>query len=156
MIANLINYDGDIFIGKYNLKNINCHSIIYIPQQPVLFNDTIYYNLNYDSNLSINEIYHKLRNYNMDGFVNKLQNKLLTKVNNNGTNLSGGQRYLIALLCGIIQNKSIILLDEPTASLDKYHRELLINLIKSLSNKTIIIVTHDNELITICDKVIRI
>jgi ABC-type bacteriocin/lantibiotic exporter with double-glycine peptidase domain len=156
MIAGLIKYRGDIYIGPYNLKHINCSSIIYISQHPPLFNNTVYYNLNYGSTYSMTKINNILKKYHMNGFIDKLSNGLLTSVGHGGKKMSGGQRYLIALLHGVILDKSILLLDEPTAALDNYHRELLTSLLKQLKQKTIVIVSHDKELTSVCDNIVKL
>ena len=68
--------------------------------------------------------------------------------------VSGGQKQFISFIRALIQNKSIILLDEPSSSLDETSKQILKDLIKKLEGKTILITTHDKELLSIFDTVI--
>ncbi|VVU95653.1 hypothetical protein CPAV1605_1406 [seawater metagenome] len=75
-----------------------------------------------------------------------------------GENVSGGQKQIISLMRAIIISKPIILLDEPTASLDSKHRLIVYKLIQKMKEqgKTIIISTHDPDLINLGDNIIRL
>ena len=130
--------------------------ISYVPQNPTLFNRTIYENLNYGSEYSEEEIQHIIDNLKLTDFIKSFPDKLQTIAGKNGENLSGGQRQLIYILRGVIQDKKIILLDEPTSALDHTYKEILINLLKQLNNKTIIVVTHDPEIYGLFDRIIML
>jgi ABC-type bacteriocin/lantibiotic exporter with double-glycine peptidase domain len=113
-----------------------------MPQNCLLFKRTILENITYDNrNVSINEVMDVVRKYN------------LTKHFKNGLDissgsLSGGQRQLVWLLRIYFKNPELIILDEPTASLDKETKDLLITLMNTmLKDKTIIIITHDQYMI---------
>ena len=75
-----------------------------------------------------------------------------------GENMSGGQRQIINLFRAILTKKDIILLDEPTSALDEKNRIIIYKMIKSMAklNKTIIISTHDPELIKMGNKIIQL
>lgn len=114
----------------------------FMPQNCLLFKRTILENITYDNrNVSINEVMDVVRKYN------------LTKHFKNGLDvssgsLSGGQRQLVWLLRIYFKNPELIILDEPTASLDKETKDLLITLMNTmLKDKTIIIITHDQYMI---------
>ena len=89
-------------------------------------------------------------------FFNTFPKGLDTVAGKAGNNLSGGQKQMIALIRSLLQNKSILLLDEPSSSLDKKNKQIFIDLIKKLKNKTIIINTHDENLFDIFDDIIDI
>ena len=88
--------------------------------------------------------------------INSFPKKLQTVVGKGGTKISGGQRQFIAFIRMILQNKSIILLDEPTASLDQKNIKLFINLMQRLKGKTVVIATHDEKLLPLFNSVINI
>ena len=96
--------------------------------------------------------------YNIQQFIDTFPNKFDTIVGSEGSKVSGGQRQFIFLIRALIQNKPIILLDEPTSSLDTKYRTLFIELIKTLkkTEKTIIISTHDKLISSLFDSTIDI
>jgi ATP-binding cassette subfamily B protein len=62
-----------------------------------------------------------------------------------GNALSGGQRQIVWLLRSFYRQSKILVMDEPTASLDPANKELMITVIKKMSmGKTVIIVSHDH------------
>lgn len=83
---------------------------------------------------------------------------LETKINEKIYALSGGEQQRVALARVILQNNDIILADEPTGSLDKDNRDIIFNLLANLNKegKTVVIVTHDEELSSKCSKIIKI
>ena len=72
--------------------------------------------------------------------------------------MSGGQKQIINLFRAIFTKKDIILLDEPTASLDPINRKKIYDMVKVLKNlkKTVIIATHDNDLIKLGDRIVTL
>ncbi|WP_337743009.1 ATP-binding cassette domain-containing protein, partial [Fusobacterium gonidiaformans] len=70
--------------------------------------------------------------------------------------LSGGEQQRIAIARLILQNKSIILADEPTASVDPQNRDIILDILKKLNKegKTIVLVSHDDYVIEHTDRVI--
>lgn len=160
-LAGITGYTGDILIDGQNIQNSTYESIVeniaYIPQHPKLFNKSIYYNINYGSCYTKEEIIKKLEELKLLTFINSFPNKLDTIVGKEGSKLSGGQRQFVALIRAIIQNKSILLLDEPSSSLDKKNKKLFIELMNNLrGKKTIIISTHDVEIMQLFDKKIDV
>jgi ABC-type bacteriocin/lantibiotic exporter with double-glycine peptidase domain len=106
--------------------------------------------------LDIHQIKQKLQSIGLSDFINTFPEKLNTVVGKEGSKVSGGQRQFIAMLRSIIQNKKIILLDEPSSSLDEKTKKLMMTLIKNLKNRTIIISTHDKQLLSLFDIVVDI
>lgn len=156
MLMGLINYDGDILIDGQSVKNINTSDIIgFVPQNPNLFNRSIYENIAYGTNYSIDYVQNWLNELKLGDFISKFKDGLRTNVGRNGNLLSGGQRQIVYILRILLQNKKIILMDEPTSSIDNYSREQLIRLIKDIK-KTVIIVTHDDKINTVFDKIVLI
>jgi ABC-type multidrug transport system fused ATPase/permease subunit len=153
-------YEGDILIDDINIKNFKFTEIRkyigYIPQYPIFFNRTIYENLVYGTNIKKEELTNIINKYGLEEFINKFPEKLNTIIKNNGENLSGGQKQILYIIKIIILNKQIILMDEPTSNLDNYHIDLFMKIINKLNNKTIIIITHDNNIKKIFNNIIEI
>jgi len=89
-------------------------------------------------------------------FINSFPNGLDTPVGKEGSKVSGGQKQFIALIRALIQNKAILLLDEPSSSLDKKNKAVFIQLIKRIKDKTIVISTHDYQITSLFNTVIDI
>ena len=150
-LLGFLKYKGSIFIDDINIKTIK-HDLIsatiaYIPQNPRLFNRTILENLSYGTNYSKDDIINILTSINIYEFFHQFQHGLDTNVGSNGDKLSGGQRQLVFILRSIIQNKKIFVLDEPTSSLDSKHKFILLNLLETQKDKTVIVITHDKEIL---------
>ena len=148
--------DGEVLLGNNNINDINIRKfrsvISYIPQHVYLFNRTIEENLFYGSILSEHEKTEIVDRLNVRNFFG---NDLKRKVGNNGAVLSGGQRQLLYILRNIIQpSRKIIILDEPTVGLDPNCKKYLLELLNRIHDKTIIIVTHDDDILKIVDRVL--
>jgi len=143
-------------INKHNLTSIR-KNITYINQQIKLFNNTIYYNIQYGNNLTINEIDDFITMFNLDDIFINLPDKLNSHVGANGDLLSGGQKQIINILRGFGSNNKIIILDEPTSALDDLHRDIVMNMITKLGKEsTLIIITHDKHNLNIVSKSFQI
>jgi ATP-binding cassette subfamily B protein len=155
MLAGLINYSGEILIDGQDIKKCNYNSVMkniaYISQQPRIFNKDIYYNLSYGTNKTEKDVDEYLNQINFSEFFNLFPKGIRTIVGKEGSKLSGGQKQLIAIVRALLQNKSIILLDEPTNSLDIQTKKIIADLISKIKNKTILIVTHDQSILDLFD-----
>jgi ABC-type multidrug transport system fused ATPase/permease subunit len=157
-LLGLLKYKGDIYIDGNNIKDLGSEfiskNIAYIQQNPKLFNRTILENLSYGTNYSENEIVNILKQYDVFNFFMQFENGLNSNVGKNGDKLSGGQRQLVFILRTIIQNKKIILFDEPTSSLDDVYKNTLFRILNSQVDKTIVIITHDKEILHYFDTIL--
>lgn len=90
-----------------------------------------------------------------EGFVNALENGIDTQLGERGAGLSEGQMQRIAIARAVFSEHPILVLDESTAALDeKTEAEVLQNL-RAMTDKTVLIVTHRPSVLSICDKLIR-
>lgn len=142
--------EGKILIdNKFDLYSNNHfwhEKLSYVQQNIFLLNDTIKKNIILNQEITINNLrYEKIvKSLNLEKFFLKLPHKLETKINDNGTNLSGGQKQMISLARALYKNNEIIILDEPNSALDMINTELLRKVILTNKNdRTIIMVTHD-------------
>ena len=140
---------GKIYVDGIDLNNIDIKSyrnlIGYVPQDPFLFNGTIYENFILGSpESSIEDINQALKKSNAFDFIDKFPNKLQTQVGERGSNISGGQRQRICLARALLKKPQILILDEPSSSLDNHSSRLIYeSLEKLLNDMTIILVTHN-------------
>lgn len=134
--------------------------IAYVSQVPYVFKDTIGNNIALGQNndqLDPIEIIDILKKVNLYDFVSKTKQGINYPISDDGSNLSVGQKQRLGIARALYKNSSIVIFDEPTSSLDEDNKYEFIKLIKNLKNeKTIIIISHDEKLIDICDNVIKI
>ena len=116
--------------------------MIYVDQIPYLFNGTIRYNLELGEYFSYQEIFDDLRKADLLDYVKELPAGLNTKVGENGTKMSGGQKQRLALARGLLRNRKLFLLDESTSSLDKKSALNVENIFLSQPDITVIFVSH--------------
>ena len=126
----------------------------YVPQQPILFNRSVIENITYGtSGITREHVEMFIRQIGVDKEFVNLEEGLDTKIGKNGSKLSGGQRQIVWIIRTYFQNPDIIILDEPTASLDEKSKDvikLLLNVL--MKEKTTIIVTHDDSLLEMADR----
>lgn len=156
------NYSGSIKLNNQELKNIHIKDvrsyINYIPQHPKLFNRTLFENITYGnknaSKNDINNILDKLDIHDVKIKFNKFMDK---KVGKEGSKLSGGQKQIVFLLRAILMNSSMLIIDEPSASMDDLSKEKLINFFKTyFKDKGLIIISHDEDFKKLCNKMIKL
>lgn len=151
----LVNYEGDILINGVSNHTINIEdlrgNIMYIPQHPNLFNRTLYDNLMYgidDKKITIKMILDKLVSVGLLDIKNKFEKIMKQKVGKLGHQLSGGQRQIVWILRSIFSYSKMVILDEPTSSLDASSKQKIMKLIEDLSKtRNLIIITHDKEVV---------
>ncbi|MGN0629848.1 MAG: ABC transporter ATP-binding protein [Ruminococcus sp.] len=90
-----------------------------------------------------------------DEFVSELEKGIDTELGERGTGLSEGQMQRIAIARAIYSGAPILLLDEATSALDEQTEKQLLNNLRSMTDKTVLIVTHRPAALDICDKIIR-
>lgn len=128
-----------------------------IPQEPEIFENTISYNVTFGIEYSEENVKQALRIACFDSVLNRLPHGLETDMRERGVTLSGGERQRLALARGILAaaNSSIILMDEPTSSVDA-HNEMAIydNIFLHFKDRTVISSIHRLHLLSRFDKVI--
>lgn len=144
---------GEIFFDDKKLDDLDLNflreKISLVPQEPILFYDTIKNNLTWSkTDASENDIIDSLKLANAYDFVMKLPKKLETVVGERGTELSGGERQRIVLARAFLRNPTLLILDEATSGLDKISENKIKESILSISkNTTILIIAHKSPLI---------
>lgn len=125
----------------------------YVPQENHLMNGTIKDVITFASGEADEErIRFALKIACAEEFVNELENGIETLLGERGSGLSEGQIQRIAIARAIYSNAPILLLDEATSSLDEKNEKQLLENIKNMTNKTVLIVTHRPAALEICNK----
>ena len=87
-----------------------------------------------------------------DEFISELENGIDTVLGERGTGLSEGQMQRIAIARAIFSGSPILVLDEATSALDDQTEKKLLENLRALTDKTVIIVTHRAAALEICDR----
>jgi ABC-type multidrug transport system fused ATPase/permease subunit len=115
-----------------------------VHQNVKLFNRTVLENIAFGTKYSFAEIRGKLEALKVMEVFKRLPNGLDTMAGKYGDKLSGGQKQIIYMLRCYFRENPIILLDEPTAAIDQYHKNFVLEMVRELTkNATCIIVSHD-------------
>ncbi|MDB2435147.1 ABC transporter ATP-binding protein/permease [Alphaproteobacteria bacterium] len=139
---------GSIYVNNQNIKEISQQSlrkiIGVVPQDTVLFNETIYYNISYgNSEASEQEIYEAAKNADIHEFIKTLPDGYNTLVGERGLKLSGGEKQRVAIARAILKKPSIFFFDEATSALDTTtEKEIQKNLEMISNNKTTLVIAH--------------
>jgi ATP-binding cassette subfamily C protein CydD len=149
--------DGLVLInGEKASQQNTAKNIAWAGQQSNMFYATIKDNISLlDSELTDQQIDNAARQAGVTEFSQHLEKGLLTLVGEKGYGLSGGQVQRVALARAFVKNSPIVLLDEPTAHLDHQTKIKLLDVIDRLfKDKTLIIASHDPQVIARMDRVI--
>jgi ABC-type multidrug transport system fused ATPase/permease subunit len=164
LIAGLIKpQQGEIILDGKNINTFNnwTNSVSYLSQNYFLFEDTIQNNITLMSKK--NEVFNpsqyerSLEISNLKRELNKFSKGDQTFLYEAGKNLSIGQKQRIALARIVYKNSKIIILDEPTASLDAASAEIAIEFLKKIKNdKLILVISHSNKILDACDEILHV
>ena len=136
-----VEYDG-VDYKEIGLDVVREH-VYLVLQAPMLFNNTIRYNLTFGKEVSDARIYEALEVAQLRSFIEDLEKGLDTIVGKNGVKLSGGQRQRLSIARMLIANPNVVILDESTSSLDVNTEEVLFDALSSfLKERTTIIIAH--------------
>ena len=153
---------GSIKINGETLPNINTRSLrdnmAYITQQTYIFNETIEENIRLARrDATLEEIIEAAKKASIHDFILSLPQGYQTKMTELGGNLSDGEKQRIGIARAFLHNAPIILLDEPTSNLDSLNEAMILkSLLNVKAEKLIILVSHRQSTMAICDQVIGI
>ncbi|KAI5797511.1 hypothetical protein DFH27DRAFT_526268 [Peziza echinospora] len=154
--------DGSITIDGHDVRDVTIDSlrekIGVVPQDTVLFNETIMYNLKYaNANASDEMVYEACRAARIHDKIMAFPDQYNTRVGERGLRLSGGEKQRVAIARTILKNPRVILLDEATAALDSETEQHIQKALKELSKgRTTLVIAHRLSTITSANQILCI
>lgn len=152
--------DGSITIDDQAIEKVTQHSlrrhIGIVPQDTVLFNDTLFENIKYgNTNASVAEVERAIQLAHLSEFIESLPEGYQTKVGERGLKLSGGEKQRVAIARTILKKPPILVFDEATSSLDSHSEQAILNAIKTVAKgHTSMVIAHRLSTIVDSDNII--
>lgn len=152
---------GEVLINEQDVSTMNKRAlrnhVNYINQRTHMFNGTVIHNLRYGNDKSEDEIIALLNKYNLTSIYDKLADGINSDVGVAGGQLSLGMQKVTMLVRGICRNTPVVVLDEPLAGLDTTTRSKILKMIVTeCAQKTLIVITHDKEILPHMDRVVNL
>lgn len=153
---------GEIYLrttdGKKHFLGKNSRKLFaYVPQGNLILSGTIRENIAFASETDNEEkIIKAAKIAQIWDFITTLDKGLDTEIGENGLGLSEGQAQRISIARALMYDAPVLLLDEATSALDSQTEAELLKAVKSMTDKTVIIVSHKQAAFEICDKIVRI
>ncbi|WP_114325051.1 ABCB family ABC transporter ATP-binding protein/permease [Candidatus Colwellia aromaticivorans] len=154
--------DGSICIDGQDIKKVTLKSlrraIGVVPQDTVLFNESIFENVRYGNPSSSDaDVYKAIKLAHLDEFIKLLPDGVETVVGERGLKLSGGEKQRVAIARTIIKNPPILIFDEATSSLDSHSEQAILAAFREISqNSTSLVIAHRLSTIVDADRIIFI
>ena len=151
--------NGSIYIDdkKLDLENdIFNYKLGYVSQSSYLLDDTVQKNIAFGQNseeIDQELVLKSIQTAQMNDWLNGTKNGLETIIGENGKMISGGERQRIGIARTLYFDTEFIVLDEPTSSLDEETTNKFLDVLQSLKNTTIIMISHQKNNLSICNKI---
>jgi len=151
---------GEILISGQNIARVSQSSlrqaIGIVPQDTVLFNDSILYNIQYArADASQEEVFEATRLADIHDFIERLPEGYSTIVGERGLKLSGGEKQRVAIARVLLKNPAILVFDEATSSLDSQSEKNILSALDKISRKkTTLVIAHRLSTIVDADSII--
>jgi len=147
--------DKEIDLTSYDLSNV----VGYVPQNSYLIDDTIVNNIalgEFKENINLDRINSIIKITELEKYINQLKNGINSTVGESGLEISGGQRQRICIARSLYKKPLILILDEPTSSLDQKTSDEIMKTLKNTRDLIKIIVTHKEQDLHYFDRVLKL
>ncbi len=165
LISTLLRFNnlesGSILFDGININNIKRHSlrrqIALVPQKPIIFSGSIFTAINFGRSYTEDEIIKAAKIANAHDFIKLMPDGYKSKLEEKGSNISGGQLQRIAIARAVIGNPAVLLLDEATSALDAESEESIQGALKqAMKGRTVIVIAHRLATVQEADEIVFI
>ncbi len=150
---------GSVTIGGYNVKDLRGASlrsaVAVVPQDTVLFNDTMLHNVSYGNpDASAEEIFKAVKAAKLLPALDRMSEGWNTEVGERGLKLSGGEKQRVAIARAFLKKPRLLICDEATSALDTAtEKGIMASLEELAANRTSVFVAHRLSTIQGCDTI---
>ena len=153
-------YKGKVIIDNTNIKNLTLNdirnNICFVSQNEIIFTDTILNNITLFKEVAKKELEKVIGITGIDKFLKEKNISLNFLLEENGHNISGGERQRILLARALLQNKKILILDETTNGIDILSEENIVRKVKEKYDVTLILISHRYDNLKLFNKIFEI
>jgi len=153
-------HEGSVRISGQDIRNVTQSSlraaIGIVPQDTVLFNDTVYYNIAYGrTDASREEVIAAAQAAHIHDFIDSLPQGYDTRVGERGLKLSGGEKQRVAIARAILKNPAVLIFDEATSALDSKSEQAIQAELRAIAqNRTTLIIAHRLSTVVDADQIL--
>ena len=154
-------YEGQILVDGIDIRSIDMEfyrsKIGYVQQEPMMFHDTIYNNIAYGADYTVDEVIHAADIANAHDFIIRQPDAYDAVLGERGVGLSGGEKQRLSIARAVLKNPSLLVFDEATASVDSETEHLIQDAIERLiSGRTTIMIAHRLSTLSKANKIVVI
>ncbi|XP_074649596.1 iron-sulfur clusters transporter ABCB7, mitochondrial-like [Tubulanus polymorphus] len=152
--------EGRVLINGHDIKDVTVSSlrnaIGVVPQDSVLFHNTIFYNIKYgDINCTAEDVYKAAKLADVHDSITRMPNKYETQVGERGLKLSGGEKQRIAIARAMLKDPCILIYDEATSSLDSITEQNILGALNNVTeNRTTVVIAHRLSTVVDADEIL--
>jgi ATP-binding cassette subfamily B protein len=153
-------YEGEILVDDVNIKDIDMDyfrsQIGYVQQEPMMFRDTVYYNIVYaDPSAGVEQVMAAAEIANAHQFISKFPDGYDTFLGERGIGLSGGEKQRVSIARAVLRNPSILVFDEATSAVDSETEKLIQEAIEQIiTGRTTLMIAHRLSTLRKANKII--
>ncbi len=150
---------GRVLIDGHDIRDCTLHSVRdqmgIVTQESILFNDTIYNNIKFNTEATEDQVIEAARTANAHDFIMQSPDGYQTLIGDRGGRLSGGQRQRLSIARAILRNPPILILDEATSALDTESEKLVQEaLTRLMASRTSLVIAHRLSTVRYADEIV--
>lgn len=143
------NFSGNILVDSKNINEITTQEwnkeFVPVLQETYIFEKSVGFNITFEENYDEKRLAEAIKTSGLSDFVSNLDKGINTIINEDGSNISGGEKKRIGIARALYKNGNVLLVDEPFSSIDKKTQEQIEKMLLSLEDKTILNISHSYD-----------